>query len=156
MEPIVITKQLTIGSLSFAHKELIPSKFTCDGQDINPSLTIEGIPNSAKSLAIVLEDPDAAQEVFIHWIVWNIPVQEIIFENSTPGIVGKNSYGTERYQGPCPPKGKSHHYSFKVFALDTMLELKAGADIEMLEDELDSHAIAEGEIIGMYKKISHL
>lgn len=153
MEPIVITKQLTIGSLSFANKEFIPSKFTCDGEDINPSLTIEGIPTSTKSLAIVLEDPDAAEEVFVHWIVWNIPPQEIIFENSTPGTVGKNSYGTERYQGPCPPPGKTHHYNFKVFAVDVMLELKSGADISMLEEELSMHAIAEGEITGLYKKI---
>lgn len=99
MEPIVTTKQLTIGSTAFGHKEFLPSKYTCEGANVNPPLIIEGIPSSAKSLAIVVEDHDAPDGVFIHWAVWNINPKELITENNVPGTEGKNDFGKIKYQG---------------------------------------------------------
>jgi Raf kinase inhibitor-like YbhB/YbcL family protein len=153
MEPLITTKQLTIGSTVFGNKEFVPSKYTCERENVNPPLTIEGIPSSTKSLALVIEDPDAANGVFVHWAVWNIPPQEMIEENSIPGIQGKNSFGKTKYQGPCPPEGKTHRYHFKVYALDSLLELQAGSDVKMLDEVVSDYAIAYGEITGLYKKL---
>ncbi len=152
METLVTTKQLTIGSTAFGHKEYIPSKYTCEGANINPPLMIEGIPSSAKSLAIVVEDPGSEHGVFVHWAVWNIYPQEIITENNIPGVQGRNSFGKTKYQGPCPPEGKAHRYYFKVYALDSFLELESGADIKILDEVISDHVIAYGEIIGLYRK----
>ncbi|MGH2644536.1 MAG: YbhB/YbcL family Raf kinase inhibitor-like protein, partial [Chitinophagaceae bacterium] len=127
------TMQLTSGA--FKNEEEIPAKYTCSGEDINPPLIISGIPAKAKSLAFILDDPDAPNGTFTHWIMWNIyPQTKNIAENSVPrnAIQGENSAGQNKYFGPCPPSG-IHHYHFKIYALDTMLSLPGNAHVEQLE-----------------------
>jgi Raf kinase inhibitor-like YbhB/YbcL family protein len=142
---------LLISSPAFNHEESIPSKYTCEGENISPPIRISGIPKQAKSLALVVEDPDATDGVFDHWILWNIPPEERIPEKSVPGIPGKNSYGKMQYSGPCPPSG-THRYYFRIFALDIDLNLKAGANKKALQEAMKGHVILEGELMGLYQK----
>ena len=102
----IATLTLTIGSPAFTHKGSIPPKHTCDGENVNPSLTIENIPPGTKSLTLIVDDPDAPDGVFDHWVIWNIHPMEMILENTAPGVEGKNSFRRTKYQGPCPPTEK--------------------------------------------------
>jgi Raf kinase inhibitor-like YbhB/YbcL family protein len=145
-----VTK-LTVTSTAFKNDEQIPIKYTCDGEEINPPLHIDGIPEEAKSLVLIVDDPDAPRGVFDHWLVWNIETRTTIAEGSIPGVVGINGFGKTAYGGPCPPSGV-HRYLFKVFALDSNLNLPAGADKKTLEQAMHSHVIADGELIGRYSK----
>jgi Raf kinase inhibitor-like YbhB/YbcL family protein len=147
---IVVNKTLTIKSSAFANNDFIPSKYTCDGSNINPELTIKDIPPDAKSLALVIDDPDAPKGTFDHWVMWNIPVKEKIEENTSPGAQGKNGKGENRYTGPCPPSG-THHYHFKVYALDTKFDLPVSTDKQALLKAMEGHILASGELIGVYK-----
>jgi Raf kinase inhibitor-like YbhB/YbcL family protein len=144
-------KSLTIKSPAFKHNELIPSTYTCDGSNISPALSIEDMPANTRSLAIVMDDPDAPKGTFDHWVMWNIHPSSTIAENSTPGTQGRNGKGENKYTGPCPPSG-THHYHFKVYALDTELSLTAGADKKALEKAMEGHIVAQGELIGKYKR----
>src|SRR5437870_4175246 len=110
MEPNVKIAKLIISSTVFVNKGIIPSKYTCDGENVNPPITIEDIPAGTKSLALIMDDPDAPNGIFDHWIIWNIRPMEMIIENTVPGTEGKNSFGKMKYQGPCPPEGKAHRY----------------------------------------------
>jgi len=143
-------KILTVTSPVFNYQGYIPTKYCCDGENVNPPLSIKDIPDGTKSLALILEDPDA-ENVFDHWIVWDISPSEIIKENSTPGSVGKNSTGKNEYTGPCPPNG-IHRYFFKIYALDAMLKLTEGASKKELREAMDSHILSSGELIGLYRK----
>jgi Raf kinase inhibitor-like YbhB/YbcL family protein len=151
MNTIAAKATLTISSTAFEHDGYIPIKYTCEGKNINPPVTISGIPKDAISLALIIEDPDAPGGIFDHWVVWNIRPTEIIEENSLPGITAKNSRGEYRYTGPCPPSG-THRYFFKIYALDTMLDLDDDADKKMVEQSLHDHVLAYGELMGLYKK----
>jgi Raf kinase inhibitor-like YbhB/YbcL family protein len=146
------TQQLVITSPAFKNEGLIPEKYTCDGEEINPPLKIERIPGEAKSLAIIVEDPDAPKGTYDHWIVWNMPPKGLVKENSIPGIGGHNSAGKTGYHGPCPPSG-SHRYYFHVFALDIELDLKAGADKKTLQQAMEPHIIAKGSLMGRYERL---
>jgi Raf kinase inhibitor-like YbhB/YbcL family protein len=145
------SNNLQVRSVAFSHNGHIPPKYTCEGENINPPLEISNIPEEAKTLALIMEDPDAPNGTFDHWIVWNIPPNEAIAEQSIPGISGTNSFGKTGYGGPCPPSG-SHRYFFKVFALDTELDLLAGADKNAFLDAMEGHIMAQGELMGLYKK----
>lgn len=145
------TRLLKIDSPVFKNEELIPSRYTCEGEDINPPLLIGDIPAKAKTLALIMEDPDAPNGTFDHWLLWNIPVAPRIDENSNPGISGKNGFGKTGYGGPCPPSG-THRYFFHVYALDVELDLDAGSDKKTLLDALDNHVLAMGELMGKYQK----
>ena len=142
---------LTVYSTVFSHKGHIPSEYTCDGKDINPPLEVENIPDGTKSLALIMEDPDAPRGTFDHWLVWNISPNEAIAEQTNPGISGTNDFGKTGYGGPCPPSGV-HRYFFKVYALDTKLELLAGADKKTLLETMNGHILSEGEIMGLYQR----
>src|SRR5688500_10792846 len=142
---------LTVYSTVFSHKGHIPSEYTCDGKDINPPLEVENIPEGTKSLALIMEDPDAPRGTFDHWLVWNISPNEAISEQTNPGISGTNDFGKTGYGGPCPPSGV-HRYFFKVYALDTKLELLAGADKKTLLETMNGHILSEGEIMGLYQR----
>ena len=145
-------KELSIKSPAFEHGKLIPKKYTCDGQDINPPLTIEGIPNEAKTLVLAVDDPDAPSGTFDHWIVWNIPASASkIGENTVPGTEGMNSARQQGYMGPCPPWG-THRYFFKVYALDTELSLGASSRKKDVEKALQGHILAKGELVGLYRR----
>jgi len=145
------SEDLRVRSVAFSHGGHIPSKYTCEGENVNPPLEFTNIPENTKSLALIVEDPDAPRGVYDHWVVWNIPPNEAIAENSNPGIIGKNSFGNTNYGGPCPPSG-SHRYFFKVYALDSRLEIKAGSDKKTLEDAMKDHVISSAELMGHYQK----
>ena len=130
----------------------IPAKFSCNGANVNPELKINGIPGEAKSLVLIVDDPDAPRGLFTHWIVWNIdPKTTDIAENSAPagGIQGTNDFGKRNYGGPCPPSG-THRYFFKVFALDTKLDLKPSARRAELDAAMRGHTLAQGELMARY------
>jgi hypothetical protein len=144
-------EDMKLTSPEFKNNEYLPKKFTCDGDETNPALTIENIPDNAKSLALIIDDPDAPAGTFAHWVVFDIPVSNTISENSVPGIQGVNTSGTNSYASPCPPRG-THRYFFKVYALDAMLNLEEGITKEGLEAAMKGHILAQAELIGLYKR----
>ncbi|MEQ1584319.1 MAG: YbhB/YbcL family Raf kinase inhibitor-like protein [Cyclobacteriaceae bacterium] len=144
-------KPLHISSPSFEANQLIPSKYTCEGKDINPSLEIAGIPEKAHSLVLIVEDPDAPGKTWVHWLVWNIPITHHIMENSVPGEQGRNDFKRVAWGGPCPPSG-THRYFFKVYALDTLLKLSSKTTKKELEQAMGEHILAFGELVGVYKR----
>jgi len=145
-------RDLVVRSPVFESNKLIPAKYSCDGDDVNPPLTVENVPEDAKSLVLIIDDPDAPMGVWNHWLVWNIPAgTREIEENSVPGVQGKNTGGRRRYGGPCPPSG-THRYFFKVFALDVELDLDAGAKKKDVENAMRGHVLAEGELLGLYHR----
>ncbi len=146
----------------FHEGSFIPKKYTCEGADINPPLYLAHIPSGAKSMAIIVDDPDAPIGTFTHWIAWNIPPTEQIPEGipkignvSKPirMIQGRNDFGRIGYGGPCPPRGHGvHHYHFKVYILDTTLNLPPGASRKELERAMKGHIIQWGELVGLYER----
>ena len=145
------SQTLTITSSAFGNTEAIPIKYTCGGEDINPDLEISGVPSEAVSLLLIMDDPDAPMGTFTHWVVWNIPVDSRISENSVPGVEGKNSAGQVSYIGPCPPSG-THRYFFKLYALDTEIYLESGSDRSLVENAMNGHVLAYGELMGTYSR----
>ena len=145
------TKNLKVFSTVFSHNGHIPPEYTCDGKDINPPIEVSDIPDGTRTLALIMEDPDAPRGTFDHWIVWNIPPNEAIAEETNPGISGLNDFGKTGYGGPCPPSGV-HRYFFRVFALDVKLDLPAGTDKQTLLDAMHGHILATGEIMGLYQR----
>ncbi|MFL5747873.1 MAG: YbhB/YbcL family Raf kinase inhibitor-like protein [Niastella sp.] len=144
-------RQLELSSTAFEDDGNIPAKYTCDGEGINPPLTINNIPDDAETLALIVEDPDAPGGVFDHWLMWNIQPEDLIEENTLPGISGTNSAGKTGYHPPCPPKG-SHRYYFHVYALDIELDLPPHTFKESLRKAMESHILAEGVIMGRYER----
>lgn len=142
---------MVITSPVFKNNEMIPRKYTCDGADVNPTLNIRGMPRKAESLVLIVDDPDAPMGTWDHWIVWNIPPEERIEENSVPGIEGLNDFRKRSYGGPCPPSG-THRYFFRVYALDAMLDLKPNSRKRDVERAMRGHILAQGEIIGLYRR----
>lgn len=145
------TSNLRVRSVAFSHGGHIPPKYTCEGENVNPPLEVSDLPENTKSLAVIVEDPDAPRGVYDHWVVWNIPPDEAISENSRPGITGRNSFGNMGYGGPCPPSG-SHRYFFKVFALDSSLDIPTGSDKKVLQEAMKNHVLASGELMAQYQK----
>ncbi len=146
--------KIKITSSAFQEGGDIPSKFSRDGQDINPALRIEGTPSNAQSLLLIMDDPDAPVGLFTHWLVWNIdPKTSEIAEKSVPrgAVQGTNDYPTLGYGGPQPPSG-AHRYYFKIFALDQTLDLKPGAKRAEVDAAMRGHVIAQGELMGRYSR----
>ncbi len=138
----------------FEDNKFIPSRYTCDGDNINPSLKISEVPEEAKSLVLIVDDPDAPIGIWDHWILWDIsPSISIIKENSVPkgSVQGENSFGKKPYGGPCPPGG-THRYFFKLYALDKMLELSDRTTKKELEKEMKNHILDKTELIGLYRR----
>ncbi len=143
---------LVVKSTAFENNKIIPKKYSCDGEEVNPPLTIEGLPSATKTVALVVDDPDAPRGTFDHWVVFNIPPSVKIAENSVPGTQGMNSAGQQDYIGMCPPSG-THRYFFKVYALDAKLDLKSGSTRKKdLEKVMQGHVLAKGELIGLYSR----
>jgi len=143
-----------IHSPAFTHGGSIPSKYTCDGEDVNPPLTFKNIPLNARTLALIVDDPDAPMGMWVHWVVWNIPAQtNAVQENIIPpgAHQGKNDWGRNRYGGPCPPSG-THRYFFKLYALDTDLHLGTNTTKTDLEKAMQGHIAGSGNLMGTYKK----
>lgn len=150
---------ITITSPQFEDGAEIPAKYTCDGEDISPPLQIENIPQGTQSIALIGDDPDAPGGTWVHWVVFNLPpdVRELK-ENIPPdeelangALHGRNSWGRLGYGGPCPPSG-THRYFFKCYALDTRLKQEAGIDKADLLRAMKGHILAEGRLMGTYRK----
>jgi Raf kinase inhibitor-like YbhB/YbcL family protein len=145
---------LTVSSPVFKNNGTVPSKYTCDGVNVNPPLFIEHVPAGAKSLALIVDDPDAPAGVWVHWVLWNIhPETKEIRENSVPkgAQQGMNDFRKQPYSGPCPPSG-THRYVFKIYALDTILTLSPHTTKTDLEKSMKGHIIEQAQIIGLYKR----
>ena len=143
-----------ISTQAFHNGETIPKKYTCDGENINPPLSIEGVPVSAKKLALIVDDPDAPAGTWIHWTLWNIdPATKEIGEGTLPpgAVEGKTSFGTVGYGGPCPHKG-THRYFFKLYALDTPLNLSTTSEVFNIEEAMRGHILADARYIGIYSR----
>ncbi len=145
---------MTITSTAFQHNEEIPNKYTCDGLNHNPPLTFSEVPKEAQSLVFIVEDPDAPGKVFTHWLVYNMPPATLqILENQIPrnSMQGETDFGNVGYGGPCPPLG-IHRYFFKLYALNTMLDLPEGAKKTEVEQKMEGQIIASSELVGLYKR----
>ncbi len=159
------TSSLALTSPAFDDNGNIPSKFTCDAKgtdsQVSPALSISGVPLGAVSLALIMDDPDVPKQlkpdgVFDHWVLFDIPPEtKEIPEGGSAGIVGANGSGKHSYTGPCPPKQyepSEHRYVFKLYVLDTMLSLDAGASKPDVEQAMEGHIIAQTQRIGRYKR----
>lgn len=145
---------MQIDSPVFEQHSPIPKKYTCEGQDVSPPLVFNDIPKNAKSLALVMDDPDAPMGTFDHWIVWNLtPDTHSLDEGATVPMQGKNSYKEMRYRGPCPPPGSPHRYFFKLYALDTMINLPKESNKKQLEEAMEGHILGRAELVGTYKRV---
>lgn len=145
-------KVLTLKSSAFEANKKIPKKYTCEGEGVSPPLEIQDIPSEAKTLALIMDDPDAVSGIFDHWVVWNIPasINKILENQSPPGVEGLNSGRRNGYYPPCPPSG-SHRYTFKIYALDTELILDPKSRKRDLEKAMEGHILTKGELIGLYR-----
>jgi Raf kinase inhibitor-like YbhB/YbcL family protein len=147
-------EKLTVTSAAFVEGAAIASKYTCDGQDVNPPLFIGATPAGTRSLALIMDDPDAPVGTWVHWVAWDIPPQtREIPENGIPAGAqqGHNSWSRNDYGGPCPPSG-THRYYFKLYALDTTLTLAPSTTKADLERAMKGHVIAAGQLMGTYKR----
>lgn len=144
---------MRLASSAFKEGGPIPAKYTCDGSNISPPLHFEDVPAKAKSLVLVMDDPDAPAGTWDHWVVFNIPpaTREVKEGHSPPGVVGKNTRGELAYGGPAPPD-REHRYFFKLYALDAMLALKEGATKAEVEMAMEGHVLAKAQLMGRYKR----
>jgi len=143
--------KMKLTSPAFENNAYMPAKYTCEGEEVNPPLTIEVIPEGTKSLALIMDDPDAPAGTWVHWVVYDIPVVSKIEEDSIPGTQGANDSNPRNYGGPCPPSG-THRYVFKIYALDINLNLPEGISKKELEKKMEGHMLAKAELIGLYKR----
>ena len=145
---------MEIQSAVFKNNKLIPSKYTCDGENVNPPLLLSDVPENAKSLVLIVDDPDASSGAFVHWIVWNIdPGIKEIKENNCPqnAVEGRTDFGRSGYGGPCPPSG-THRYFFKLFALNTTLDIDTSAGGAEVEREIENSILAKAQLVGLYRR----
>ena len=150
---------MEITSPAFTNNARIPSRYTCQGEDISPPLRVEGVPDGARSLVLLVDDPDAPDPdapkmVWDHWVVWNIPPETtLIDEGGLPAgsLEGRNSWRRNDYGGPCPPVG-THRYFFKLYALDTTLDLPASATKADVEAAIEASVLDQAQLIGLYSK----
>jgi len=153
LEQIPLSVNMKIQSPAFENNQSIPPKYTCDGENVSPALVFSEIPQGAKSLVLINDDPDAPSGIWVHWTIWNIsPETSEIAENSAPAgaVEGVTSFGKPGFGGSCPPSG-THRY-FKLYALDTMLELPVETDVPGIAVAMEGHILAQAELIGLYKR----
>lgn len=146
---------MRVTSSAFAANQPIPVQFSCDGQDVNPPLAFDSVPAAAKSLALVVDDPDAPGHTWVHWTIWNIdPKTREIAQGAVPqgAVQGRNDFDKTGWGGPCPPSGSAHHYRFKVFALGDRLDLAEGAREKDLRKAMHGKILDQGELIGTYTR----
>jgi Raf kinase inhibitor-like YbhB/YbcL family protein len=149
------TMTFEIKSAAFAQGQAIPVKYTCDGEDISPPLQWSEPPDGSQSFALISDDPDAPVGTWVHWVLFNLPAdtRELSEQAIRPSGSqdGQNSWGRTGYGGPCPPSG-THRYFFKLYALDTMLDLPAGANKNQLLQAIEGHILAQIEVMGTYSR----
>lgn len=151
---------LKLTSSAFKEGEMIPSKFTCNGADVSPALEWSNVPAGARSLVLICDDPDAPGRTWVHWVLYGVaPGHASLGEGVAAaqvlegmGIQGKNDFKRIGYGGPCPPPGKPHRYFFKLYALDSILELKPGARKSEVERAMKGHVLAQGQLMGRYQR----
>ncbi|UCG54479.1 MAG: YbhB/YbcL family Raf kinase inhibitor-like protein [Dehalococcoidia bacterium] len=151
---------LSISSPAFGDGETIPTKYTCEGQDISPQLDWSGIPKGAESLALIADDPDAPGGIFTHWIIFNIPPESSGLSEASPStprlpngsIQGVNDFGRAGYGGPCPPPGKPHRYRFILYALDKKLDLTTGSTKYQVLNAMKNQIVAQRQLTGIYQR----
>ena len=152
------TMPLQITSVAFSAGETIPKKFTCDGPDVSPKLSWNEPPAKTQSFALIMDDPDAPVGTWVHWVLFDLPADT---KELSEGVAkqdqlsngarqGRNDFGKIGYGGPCPPPGKPHRYFFKLYALDSKLNLKAGATKADIERAMKGHILAQAELMGRY------
>jgi hypothetical protein len=150
---------LKVSSPAFQEGDLIPQTYTCDGRNVSPPMAWAGAPADAKSFALICDDPDAPVGTWVHWVLFNVPAgTSELPENVAPEKTlafgerqGRNSWGKIGYGGPCPPGG-THRYFFRVYALDTLLSLEAGASREQVDKAMQGHILAQGHLMGRYRR----
>ena len=150
---------LELTSTAFSEGQPIPARYTCTGEDISPPLAWRGAPPGTQNFALIMDDPDAPGRTWVHWVVFNLSASTtglpaaIRADDDLPGgaLHGQNSWRRSDYGGPCPPSG-THRYFFKLYALDTTLDLARGATKEQVLDALAGHVLAEGQLMGTYKR----
>lgn len=151
--------EIQLTSSAFKEGQPIPRQYTCDGVNVSPPLEWTGVPKTAKTIAIIADDPDAPAGTWVHWVLYNLPAENIGLVENLPasenlqagGFQGKNDFEKIGYGGPCPPSG-THRYFFKVYAVDSELPLKAGATKTEVEKALEGHVVAQGQLMGKYSK----
>jgi Raf kinase inhibitor-like YbhB/YbcL family protein len=151
--------EIKITSSAFAEGGLIPPKYTCDGADTSPPLRWDSVPEGTKSIALISDDPDAPVGTWVHWVIFGLPAEIKELEESIPpdetlpngAKQGTSDFGRIGYGGPCPPSG-THRYFFKIYALDTELDLAAGARKKQLLKAMEGHILGQGQLIGKYKR----
>ncbi|MGH7469098.1 MAG: YbhB/YbcL family Raf kinase inhibitor-like protein [Longimicrobiales bacterium] len=146
---------MQISSSAFKNGGKIPRQHTCDGSDVSPQLELGHVPAHARTLALIVDDPDAPRGDWVHWLVYDIPVAVQSFaEGQAPAgaTQGRTDFGRTNWNGPCPPPGKPHRYFFKLYALDAALELRAGATKKDLLDAMAEHIIDQAQLMGTYER----
>lgn len=149
-----------ISSTAFKHGESIPREHTCDGADVSPPLAWRDAPAGTVTFALICDDPDAPVGTWDHWVIWNIPGTSSGLPSGVPredilpdgARQGKNGWGTNGYRGPCPPRGKPHRYFFRLYALDTTLDLRPGASKQQVLAAMKGHILAQAEFYGLYQR----
>ena len=151
---------LVVSSSAFQEGGEIPTKYTCEGQDVSPALTWSEPPAETRSFTLIVDDPDAPVGVFTHWVLFNLPADSRGIPEAVPtqaqlpdgSLQGKNDFGKIGYGGPCPPPGRPHRYQFTLYALDQTLDLKAGASKKQALDAMQGHILAQGRLTGTYQR----
>ena len=150
----------TLTSSAFGPGAQIPAQYTCRGADTSPSLEWSGAPAKTASFALIMDDPDAPDGTWVHWVAWNLPASAHSLAAGMPkreqlddgARQGRNSFGKPGYNGPCPPGGATHRYFFRVYALDGMLNLPTGAGSSQLEAAMKGHVLAHAEYMGTFHR----
>jgi Raf kinase inhibitor-like YbhB/YbcL family protein len=143
---------IQITSTAFKEGDKIPRQYTCDGKNVSPPLAWTNVPTNTVSLALIMDDPDAPSGTWVHWVLFNLPASTsgLAQGNDGGGIQGKNDFNKLGYGGPCPPRGVSHRYYIKLYALDNVLDLKGGASKAQVERAMQGHILAQGQLMGKY------
>lgn len=145
--------ELKLTNPAFKDNSSMPDKYGCQGENINPLLNIEEIPEGTESLVLIIDDPDAPMGIWVHWVIWNIPIVSKIGEDSVPkgAVQGLNDFNKHEYGGPCPPSG-THRYVFQLYALDTVLDLDENSRKKDVEKAMQGHILSQTKLIGLYSK----
>lgn len=153
--------ELQILSTAFRAGEAIPVQYTCDGDNVSPPLRWGSLPKETQSLVLICEDPDAPSGLFVHWLIFNLPPIVADLPEALPAtetleesgaVQGRNDFNHLGYGGPCPPPGRPHRYFFRLYALDTKLQLRAGATKHELASAMQGHILASGHLMGTYER----
>jgi Raf kinase inhibitor-like YbhB/YbcL family protein len=149
-----------VSSSAFSEGQMIPKKFSCDGTDVSPQLSWSETPKATRSFVLIMDDPDAPVGTWVHWVLYNLPAETKELHEGVPkqeeldngALQGRNDFRKVGYGGPCPPPGKPHRYYFKLYALDTKLNLNAGASKADVERAMKGHIVAQAQLIGRYSR----